>query len=288
MSSVLPEAIPRPRVPAFMKIMSGNSLLGLILSIVPGLAHFAEGRFREVRWFVLGWFLSLIAGIFFYGSSIGLLLLGLAVGLHGWIAFSHALAEEKDEPSEKIRTLVILLIFFSIFYWGIRRVVFQDFVFGLSNLTVPYQKIQQGDTLLGRRSSVQANLLARGSLVIARFPQIYNYKVIKGRRYETTGEIAALPGEKIEIIEGRFVVNGRVLDGEKFPVPGWMSGFNLSQIVPDDRYFVSTTYNIGGYGMNVTADLITDACILSKGDIEAIAVMRWFPLNKRGFLGMVE
>jgi hypothetical protein len=98
------------------------------------------------------------------------------------------------------------------------------------------------------------------------------------------GQVIALPGEKIEIIEGRFVVNDQELDVDKFPVPGWLSKERLSATIPTDSYFVSTVYQVGGYGMQLTGENVSNVCILQSDDIEARAVMRWFPLAKRGFL----
>jgi hypothetical protein len=98
------------------------------------------------------------------------------------------------------------------------------------------------------------------------------------------GQVIALPGEKIEITEGRFVVNNQELDVDKFPVPGWLSKERLSATIPTDSYFVSAVYQFYGYGMQLTSDAIRDVCVLKKGDIEARAIMRWFPLARRGFL----
>jgi hypothetical protein len=245
------------------------------------LAHYVGGRFREVRWFVLGWFVALLAGIFFYGSGPGFLLLGLAVGLHGWIAFSYALLKERTESSGKIRDFVVVLVVFAFLYWGIRAIAFRDFVFGLSNLAIPNQNVQVGDVLLARRSRAHGDNFPRGSLVLGRFPQLYGNQVMPNR-YTVSGQIVALPGEKMEINGGRFVVNDQALDGDKFPVPGWLSKERLSATIPAGCYFVSTAYRSGG--ANLTGDMMRDVCILQKSDIEALAVMRWFPLAKRGFL----
>jgi hypothetical protein len=271
------------RVPAFLKIMSADAFLGLILSIIPGLAHYVDGRFREVRWFVLGWLLAVLAGIFFYGGGLGFLLLGLAVGLHGWIAFSYALSKEKDEPIERFRTLAMLLVAFGLLYWGVRAVAFRDFVFGLSNLTIPGQNIQVGDVLLARRSRANVDELLRGSLILGNFHLLYGNQVTQNT-YEIMGQIIALPGEKIAITEGRFVVNDQELDVGQFPVPAWLSKVRFSATIPTGSYFVSTVYQVAGYGMQLTGENVINVCILKSDDIEARAVMRWFPLAKRGFL----
>jgi hypothetical protein len=62
-------------------------------SIIPGLAHLLQRRFREIRWYFIGWLLALVLGLFLYGTSIGLGLVGLAIGLHAWIAVQHSFFE---------------------------------------------------------------------------------------------------------------------------------------------------------------------------------------------------
>jgi hypothetical protein len=288
---VLPEAISKPKVPDFLKIMSANAFLGVILSIVPGLAHCIDGRFREIRWFVLGWFLLLLAGIFFYGGNLGLLLLGLAVGLHGWIAYSHTLMKESDEIGKQIFDLAMLIVIVGLPYFGVRHYAFGDFVFGYTNLTIPYQNIRTGDTLLARHSLAQAANLRRGSLVLAPVVEnIYggygNHGHVLRQGPLMAGQIVALPGEEVEIIDAVFVVNGQALDDKQFPVPQWLRGRKIGAIgVSADSYFVSTVYNVQVHG-NVILDagIVERACVVRSSDIEAKAVMRWFPLARRGFL----
>ncbi len=286
---ILPDVKIGRHVPAFLRIMSGDAFLGIFVSIIPGLAHFVEGRFREVRWHVLGWFLLLLGGMFFYGSSFGWLLIGITIGLHGWIAFKHRLLKEIDEMYRKMGMLIMLLIALGFLYWGIRRVAFGDFEFGYATSGIPYQNVQRGDCLLGRRSRAREGTLTRSSLVFARFREL---RVARGGRagtrnyFNTIGQIVALPGDKIEITGNRFIVNGQKLDEDKFPFPGWLSGAEVSATIPPESYFVSTVYRMRG--ANLTGDLISEACILSRGDIDALAVMRWFPLERRGFLRPYE
>jgi hypothetical protein len=285
---VLPEESLYAWFPDWLKIMSLNAFFAIILSIVPGLAHLAQRRFRQIRWYFVSWVVFLLAGMFLYGSNMGFLLFGLAVAAHAWMAFHASLIKEHAESGRRAFDIVMLLVFLAFIYWGIRFAAFRDFVWGYTSLTIPYQSVQSGDCLLGRRSRAREEMLLRGSLVFARFREVRVGRGVWGRgnNYNTVGQIIALPGETIEVKEGRFVVNGRVLDGEKFPVPGWMSGMQMSATIPSDSYFVSTVYRIAG--ANMTGDMIRDACILPKGDIEALAVMKWFPLASRGFLRSYE
>ena len=283
--SILPDTYPRWF--AYLKIMSGNAFISIILSIVPGLAHLVGGRFREVRWFVLGWLLLLLAGIFFYCSNLGLLLLGLAVGLHGWIAYSHTLIKESDEIGKKIFDLAMLIVIVGLPYFGIRHYAFGDFVFGYTNLTIPYQNVQTGDMLLARHSLAQATNFKRGFLVLSPVVDIWGGHGPANRRGPLmVGQIVALPGEEVAIDNASFVVDGHILDDKQFPVPQWLRGSNFGAIhVPDASFFVSTEYNVHIHGdVQVDAGMVSIACVVKFAEVEAVAVMRWFPLARRGFL----
>jgi hypothetical protein len=287
--AALPEVpnIRRVRVPAFLKKITGDDFLGVILSIIPGLAHYIDGKFREIRWFVLGWLLVLLTGVLFYGGAIGFLLLGLAVGLHGWIAFNYAMSKERDKTLARFKTLGFLLVALALLYWGVRSFAFRDFVFGYSNLTIPYQKVKQGDLLLTRRSRVSPDTLIRGALVLGNFREFYGAHAHAGyQRYQTTGQVIALPGEMIQIANGQFFVNGSALDAEKFPVPQWLSGVSIRFTMPEDSCFISVSYQVYGHGVNLTDNIISSACVQKQGDIVAVAVMRWLPVSRRGFLRM--
>ncbi|MGD1043594.1 MAG: hypothetical protein ABR913_11140 [Sedimentisphaerales bacterium] len=281
--SILPDTYPRWF--AYLKIMSGNAFISIILSIVPGLAHLAGGRFREVRWFVLGWLLLLLAGIFFYCSNLGLLLLGLAVGLHGWIAYSHTLMKESDEMGKKIFDLAMLIVIVGLPYFGIRHYAFGDFVFGYTNLTIPYQNVQTGDLLLARHSLAQATNFKRGSLVLSPVVVWGGHGPANRRGPLMVGQIVALPGEEVAIDNASFVVEGHILDDKQFPVPQWLRKGNIGAIqVPAGSYFISTVYNVNAHGMVLDAGLVGNACVVHSSRIEGKAIMNWLPLARRGFL----
>jgi hypothetical protein len=284
--SIFPEAVAEPKVPAFLKIMSGNALAGVLLSIVPGLAHFVEGRFREVRWWVLGWIVVLLIGVFFYGSGTGFLFLGFAVGIHSWIAYNHALMKEHIEARERFIDFGMLLVFFGLLYFGVRMTILRDFVLGFSSRTIPYQNVQQGDIVLARRSRARADFLKRGSFVVVGLREVWAGRRIWNVRGEMVAQVVAVGGETVDI-NGVFVVNGRPLDVNHFPVPQWLRRRIEPIYVPDGSYFVNVEYNVRG-NMAVNAGLVKEACVIEGSRIEALAVMRWLPLSRRGFLKVEE
>ena len=283
---VLPEEVLYRWFPDWLKIMSWNAFAAVILSIVPGLAHLAQRRFKQIRWYFVGWAVFLLAGMFLYGSNMGFLLVGLAIAAHAWIAFHASLIKEHAEAGRRAFDIVMVLVLLAFIYWGIRVAAFRDFVWGYTSLTIPYQSVQSGDCLLARRSRAREETLPRGSLVLAGFRGLGARQAGPNARFNTIGQIVALPGETIEIKGGRFIVNGRVLDSDRFPVPGWLSSRQMSATIPSGYYFVGTAYRVTG--VNLTGDMIRSVCILQKEDIEALVVMRWFPLARRGFLRSYE
>jgi len=266
--------------------MSGNALAGILLSIVPGLAHFVEGRFREVRWWVTGWIVVLLVGVFFYGSGTGFLFLGFAVGIHSWIAFNHMLIREHNEARERFIDFGMLLVFFGLLYFGVRVTVLRDFVLGFSSRTIPYQNVQQGDIILARRSRARADFHKRGSFVLVTLREV-GARRVWGVEGEMVAHVVAVGGETIEVTDGVFVVNGRPLDKEHFPVPQWLQR-RIGQIyVPEGSYFINVEYNVRG-NMAVNTGLVKEACVIEGSRIEAAAVMKWLPLSRRGFLKAEE
>jgi hypothetical protein len=233
--------------------------------------------------------LTLLAGIFFYGGAAGFLLLGLAISFHGWIAFSHAFSKEQVEISDKLVTYAMLLTLLGVFYWGVRNIAFRDFVFGYTNQAVPYQNVQPGDLLLARRSLSDAANLHRGSLVLAPVVTVggdggHGQALRNGPLM--AGQIVAVAGEKVAITNDAFVVDGQALDGEQFPVPEWLRKRRIGAIrVPNDWYFLSAQYNLQIHGnVGLEAGLVERACLARSSEIEAKAIMRWFPLGRRGLL----
>jgi hypothetical protein len=286
--SALPEESFYGWVPDWMKIMSGNAFLSLFLSIVPGLAHFTQRRFRQVRWYLVAWFVFLLTGMFLYGGFLGFLLIGLAVAMHVWVAFHAALLVEHQEMGYRVFDVAFLLFLYMFFYWGIRILVFRDFVFANTAVSIPHQNVKPGDCLLARHSLSQPGPFSRGSLVVIHPVSVmagyHNRRMVSGQLM--TVQIVGLPGEEVQIKDNAFVVNGRILDTNEYFVPNWMMRRKLRAIhIGDSSYFVNNVYNITGHGdINVNEAMLESVCVVSALDIDAKVIMRWLPLIRRGFL----
>jgi len=285
---VVPEKPPTAIRREFDRIASGH-LAGLVLGIVPGLAHLLNGRFREVRLFVLLWFIVLGAGLFLSGSGTATLLIGLAIGIHAWIAVRDSLFKDITNLVERVGAILIVLVALALLYWITPHVVAPGFAGGRISTNIPAMDIHEGDYLLVRRLADVDDLLARGTLVLI------HPETLRNARRElnvdpgsvTIGQIVALPGETVHVEDGAYVVGGRVLDASRFPVPRWLQGHppRADIFVPARSYFVSSEYRVAGHGpMTVTDQMITIICIVNASDIRGQAFMQWWPLSRRRFI----
>jgi hypothetical protein len=268
-----------------VKEIFNDSFLGLFLSIVPGLAHWVQNRFREIRWYFLAWLVLLLSGLFLYGSAAGFICFGLAIGVHAAIALQYGILKDLANLREKIITVILVLIGLTFMYRFIPRMPPLNLDAGYSSLTIPYYNVEADDYLLARGGLDEKVLLPRGSLILIHPATLGGYRRIVTRGNKTTiGEIVGLAGEKVQIANGVFIVDGQLLDVEKYPVPQWLRNHTFSATIPNDSYFISSRYNVRAHGIQLGASHIKQVCIVHTSDIEAKAFMKWWPLSRRGFL----
>jgi type IV secretory pathway protease TraF len=283
---VVPQTDIKSSSSARFKEFFSDSVSGLFLSIIPGFAHWMQNRFKEIRWYFFAWAVLLLSGLFLYGSPPGFICFGLAIGVHAAIALQYGIIKDLTNIAEKIVTVILVLIGLTFLYRLIPRMPFLNFTGGHSSLTIPYHNLEAGDYLLARDGLDENDLLQRGSLVLIRPATFRGY----GRRGllsgndTVIGEIVGLPGEKLQIINDVFIVDGKLLDVEQYPVPMWLRRVPFSATIPNDSYFVSTRYSVRAHGVQLTASHIKQVCVLKKNLIEAKAFMKWWPLSRRGFL----
>jgi len=275
--------------PLWIRDFFSDSFWGLFLLVVPGLAHLVQGRFKEVRWYFFAWLALILSGLFFYGSAPGYVLLGSAIGVHTGITIRYGILKDLPGAGEKIMTVIFVLLGLTVIYRFIPRVVLHNLTSGYASLTIPYYKVEAGDYLLARQGPYQKISLPRGSLVLIHPVTLTSHgtEVAYSRDVGTDvviGEIVGLAGEQLQIVDGVFIVNGQMLEMEKYPVPQWLRKVDFSVTVPDDSYFVSMQYSVTAHNIKLNASYIGQVCLVKAGDIEAKAFMRWWPLSRRGFI----
>ena len=271
--------------PAWIAQATDDILIGLVLSLIPGLAHFTQKRFKEIRWYFLAWLVLLIAGLFLFGSQAGFICLGLAIGIHTTIAVQYKILKEL-EIGKKLVMVILILIALTIIYSFSPRILVPNLTGSYSNMSAPYQKIAAGDYLLGWRNLKQNAALKRGDLVFMHPEYVGNHReqTYTGREL-IVGQIVGLAGEQLEIKGGVFAVNGQQVDSKIYPVPQWLRINEYSVIIPERSYFISVQYNITvGHNMALESTQVNLICIRKAEDIDSRVFMRWMPLSKRGFV----
>ena len=280
------EKLPTDHVRRAWDKVTSDGPTGFFLSIIPGLAHALNGRFREVRWIVLAWFVLLSTGLFLYGSSVGYLLVGLAIGLHAWIALQYGVLREIPGLMERLGVTLAAVAFFALLYWGTPRILLRGYTGGYTALTIPDMQISEGDYLFARRLGRLEEPLPRGTLVLVH-PLRFRNNIAELLREQPAmfGQIIGRPGEIIRIAVGFYAVGDEPLDPERFPVPRWLANRTITVRVRPGYYFVSSAYTVQVHGnARLTDDAIRNACLVEAEDIEGRAFMRWWPLTRRGFI----
>ncbi len=281
----LSEKLPGQEIRKGLDRLATDEMIGLALSVVPGLAHLIKRRSREVRLFVLLWAVLLSVGVFLYGSTAGFLCVGLAIGVHAWIGLQYGFLKKLDGFIERIAATLIIVACFGFLYWGVPRVVFHGYTGGHTALAVPAMRVQPGDYLLVRRTGAGQDVLPRGTLVLMRPARFRNYRrELFTEQPSMIGQIVGVPGDTIKIAEGFYALGDDPLDPERFPVPGWLQGRKTTVRVPSGSYFVSSPYRVQGRAGALTHQAVRDACLMKMEDIQGRAFMRWWPLQRRGFI----
>ena len=103
--------------------------------------------------------------------------------------------------------------------------------------------IQKGDRLVAQTSAYWFSSARRGDVVVFRTEQWDAWHIPKGQFF--VKRVAGLPGETVQIKEGRLIVNGQPIQGlnplagTNFEVPGiFFPSRPDTFVVPANRYFV--------------------------------------------------
>jgi hypothetical protein len=254
-------------------------IFGVILSLIPGVAHVAQRRFHTIRWWVFAWLMLLLMGLFLFGSPLGLIILGLAIGIHVWIAVHSALLAEYNQFNSRMAGYLMILFVYFVLYHALGRVIFFNLRGGYSVINVPYAQVSQGDFLLGLVSRTDPEEITRGCFVLVRLNNIGNHGF--GQRTNMAyAQVIGLGGDIVAIENNQYVVNAQLLDAEQYPLPTWLRQQKFSTVVPQGSYFISAQYRGTGYN---DAQAIS-VCVVSEEQIAAKALLRWMPLSRRGFI----
>jgi signal peptidase I len=268
------------RIPAWLVLFSRVAFFGIILSLLPGLAHWIQRRFRSVRLWIAVWLIFLFLALFLFGGFLGYLMLGMALAAHVWIALHSSFLRGNNSFQVRIGVFLLTMILYYFIYLAAARILFYPIRGGVAMATVPSQRITIGDYLLGWRNPPEVPNYPRGCWVYAQLRQVQRNTLFRVQTHGGYVRIIGLPGEEVEIKEGCYYIDKKQLDPERYPVPQWIANLSISIRVPQDSYFISADYTGAGYN----AQMAAQACIFSGNQIQAQAFLRWGPLGRRGFI----
>ncbi len=282
---LIPETWRLPRLPEWFRNWTGESYLGILLSVIPGLAHLIQKRFGSVRRWIAIWAVMLLLAVCFFGGFGGMLFLGLALGAHAWIACNAGFFQEHENLAPRFTGIIAVSIVLYMLYGVVWRMALDrmNIVSGYSGVTVPFHQVDVGDFLLARHSVALPNNLQRGSLAAVNLRGVAggrNHHLIGNRPVLQMVEIIGLPGERVELKDNQFRINGQTLDPEIYPVPGWLNKRSFSVTIPTGSYFVAAEYR----GIRFTDQDIIRVSTISFNQIEGKAILRWSPVLKRGWI----
>jgi hypothetical protein len=100
------------RIPAWLVLFSRVAFFGIILSLLPGLAHWIQRRFRSVRLWIAVWLIFLFLALFLFGGFLGYLMLGMALAAHVWIALHSSFLRGNNSFQVRIGVFLLTMILY--------------------------------------------------------------------------------------------------------------------------------------------------------------------------------
>jgi hypothetical protein len=289
---LLPGDAPGSRVGRQVRIALDNGILCLLLNVVPGLGCLLCGGFRKVLPLLFLWLVLLGAGLFLFGAPSSVFLIGLAIGVHAWIAVQGNLLKTITVFSERLGLVLLVIVLLIVLYFMTPRIIDLPISPVATIFAVPALKIQSGDQLLVRRID-DVNVvrtLPRGTLADVELRHhVHGYTggtTTRNGANRMIGQIVGLPGETISIRHRAYFIGDKRLDPNAFPVPQWLQQYPLKSrlAIPAGEYFVSAVYRVDMHGRTVEDQDIAEVCIIGAADVHGRAFMRWLPLSRRGYI----
>lgn len=289
--SILGRVLPKEFVETF-------SPVHMVLSVIPGLGHLVLGHLYQVRYILAGWLVSLLAGLFLYGSLTGGFLLGLGIALHAWIIADSGKMWNLF-PRITTRLLIsVVMVFLLIMgvYNPIRNQAGKYVRGAIPGAPIPTDGIERTDFVLINMHAYDKALPQRGDVVLGVVPRQDThhgfYGVLRWAGGEVLAKVIALPGERVEFWKGTV----RCLRGDQVLATyqvfdELLHGIDGSIEVPQDAYYCLMNISLyAGHGMVPgqlpagTHQLLLEMGLFSRESIRGRVFMIYNPLGRRGFL----
>lgn len=286
-----PRRVPDDQASDINWLAFGRVVMYVLASIMPAGGHIVRGEGRRVRLHLLLWLVLVGLWLCFYSGIVGAMAMAAAIALHAWMITDLPREERVEGGLRRGSFMIGLCLVLWLGYTGLARAALWHFDFVPATFAVEAVGIEQGDTILVARVTDPNRQLERGTLVVARIQVITNNNYFRDT-VSAFGQVIAVGGDKVSVSGRTFKVNGVALDAARYHVPQWMVGVPFDTTVPGGSYFVAAEYMTPGYvGVNahgrvfgITPDMVRNASIIGESGIRSRAVMRWLPIQRRGFI----
>ena len=279
--SVLERIIP-------IRYLASRSPLHMLLSVVPGLGHAAAGSLSAIKWLWPAWAGFLLAGLCFYGTTPGGVLIGVAIAVHAWIVCDAGDVRPLVSHA-RMRFLFLIgvyVVLFGVLYGGIRDAVSYRWRGAFVGMNLPCDGIQQEDYLIIDMSAYRHTVPQRGEVALYYLPTADVWRGVRFAGGEMVGKILGLPGEKVEFKQDRVVLSrqGRIQASFTTEELG-IGPVELTAEIPEgDYYCLHPPFVRHGGGHMPWEHRATLAGLVPERNIRGRAFMIYNPIWRRGFL----
>lgn len=257
----------------------------LLRSVIPGLAHVAAGYTTRGRIFCWLYLILGLSGVFFFGTTLGSILLGLAFSVH--VSSVIDLLGGRGSPRQRIEIAFLTICAVALMFYAP--------VGWLMSHVASARAINQDMDLLRRGDVVLVNRWDRaepGQLVLfwldrdLREPggqEGYRHVVYRIPAGERVARVVAEPGQRVEWDGKELRVDGQAMDMTKLRIrPNWLPPEN-PYVVPADRYFLQPV-DVPDMDSRLHSDLWRAASLARVEDIRGSIYMVYQPLRRRTLL----
>ncbi|MFC1671648.1 hypothetical protein ACFL01_00795 [Planctomycetota bacterium] len=269
-------------------VLSGESLVAMLLSACPGLGHVLDGRPKAalIAFGVWAVILTLLAS-FFYGTSRGVLL-GMLMSWHAVVVFDAGrLQVHAKNFRVRLRLMLFILVVAGVTYFSLSGMADRYVHFLSSPYDIQAVGISGGDVLSVR---LRVDEWRRGDVVaISRMSSgriaIGSETYLDAGTYGVTiGRIVALSGDQVVVGPDGITVNGESVDMSalpegNIPLPGNPVSFTLQK---NEVLAVFPTRNIRYRGnADISTILWTRVYCMQIRDLYGRVTGVYLPLNHR-------
>ncbi|HKQ48037.1 MAG TPA: S26 family signal peptidase [Phycisphaerae bacterium] len=282
----LADLLPRWRPTVYHPI----ALRSVVRCAIPGLAQIWHGQKALGRTILIVWLSLLLSAILSLGSGFTQFLFSAACVVHA-VTVLLVLGANLNYERLPIRLLTGLAFFFGIWYFIYAPIGWLGTRFyqplPLDGMARP-DVLLNGDVILHEGPWRRPDRFERGEIVVYRvdwqmggYANFY-FAAVEGFNVD---RIIGLPGDRVQAIDGKLLVNGEPLSAEHYPLAGlrsvWGNGLDVA-LGLGEYLVIPSTLRMPGYQPQIPADQLTNFVRVAPVDILGRVALRIRPYSRFG------